>query len=244
MGESPRAARKALVEVRRLRLGTRADRRGAWLVLVLFGIATLVALPLYRIRISCLPSLPCTSQAGSAAAVTGIYVFITSGVLRLCYWSVAFVIVFSITFAYYRRLNAMTGVRGKTRPMIRIGLLLSALVLVAGGLIVPLGIRLGAFGTAPLLIIALSLAVLAVYERSAGMVALVGGYWILAACSLFYNDANELRRVHLGGPFTGSWSLLPNLVVPGTYLILAGLLLLSSRRRFLRPVRQSGVSHD
>jgi hypothetical protein len=240
MEDFPRIAGEALAETRRLRFGTRTNRRGAWLAPVLFGLTILVAIPLYRIRIACQHGLRCGAQAGHAAAVAGVYVFTTSEILRLTYWSFAFILVFSATFAYHRRTNTLTGVRGKTKPMIRVGLFVFAFVLVAGGLVVPFSIRVGAFGTAPLLVIAASLSVLALYELRAGLLVLVGGYWVLAAFSLLYNDANALRRVHLGGPFTASWSLLPNLFIPGTYLVVGGLLLRHSGRRLLG-LRQSGL---
>jgi hypothetical protein len=79
----------------------------------------------------------------------------------------------------------------------------------------------------------LSLLVLARTERSE-MLALIALVYVgIVVASLFYNYANLFGGSSLNTPFKGDAALLPNVLIPGLYLILASLVLRRSTRRRL-----------
>jgi hypothetical protein len=144
---------------------------------------------------------------------------------------VATACVFGITAAYYKRRGRLTGLRGKTWPMVDTGAILLAFVLMVGNWIDGWPFAIGSFGTEPLLIVGLSLLVLARTERSQTLALLALMYVGIVVASLFYNYANLFGGSSLDTPFQGDAALLPNVLIPGIYLILASWLLRRSTRR-------------
>jgi hypothetical protein len=115
--------------------------------------------------------------------------------------------------------------------MVDTGAVLLAFVLMLGNWFHGWPFVLGHFGTEPLLIVGLSLLVLARTERSEtlAMIALV--YVGIVVASLFYNYVNLFGRSGLNAPFHGEAALIPNVLIPGVYLIVASLMLRRSTRR-------------
>jgi hypothetical protein len=89
----------------------------------------------------------------------------------------------------------------------------------------------GPSGTELLLVIGLSLLVLARTERSRTLALIALGYVEIVVASLFYNYVNLFGRAGLDTPFRGDAALLPNVLIPGAYLIVASLVLRRSTRR-------------
>lgn len=232
-----RAASEALDATRHLQQQTRRVRRGGWLPVVLFGIVTIAALPLYRVRLSCgqnsqLCAGPRLGQPLNA--FSGVYPLAAPGRWISVYWVVATLCVYGLTVIYYSRRSITTGVRGRTWPTVGTGALLLGVVLMLANWLSGWPVSIGDYGTEPLAIIAVSLLVLARTERSGWMAIFVLGYAVLIGFSLFYNDVNVFRMLGIAEPFRGSASLLPNLIVPGVYLLTGGAVLrLATRRRFL-----------
>ena len=139
--------------------------------------------------------------------------------------------VYGLTVYYYRRRGFITGIRSRTWPTVGTGALVLVIVLMAASWLSGWPITIGANGTEPLAIIAVSLFVLARTEQSLPMTIFASGFAALVCISPFYTDVNAFERVHLAGPFKGSAVLLPNLIVPGMYLVLGGLLFCTSARR-------------
>jgi hypothetical protein len=199
----------------------------------LFGIAEMGSSPLYKTALCGPRQIACGAPLPLSAVVGSTFVNPVGGDGRWIslYWVVASACVFGITVAYNRYRGRVTGIRGKTRPMVETGAVLLAFVLMIGNWIHGWPLAVGHFGTEPLLIVGLSLLVLARTERSQtlAMVALV--YVGIVVASLSYNYVNLFGRPGLNTPFHGEAAYLPNVLIPGAYLIVASLLLRRSTRR-------------
>ena len=229
-----REARDPLTASHILLAQTRRDRRGGWFPLLLFGIVTLAAMPFYEVQMTCGErGVVCTGTQHVRVlnAFSSVYSLQSQGRWLSAYWVLAMVSVYGLTVLYYRRRGIRTGVRGRTWPTVGTGAVLLAVILMAAGWLSGWPVTLGGYGTEPLAIVAISLFVLARTERSLPMAIFAGGFLGLTCISLFYNVVNAFARVGLAGPFAGSGTLLPNLIVPGAYLVLGGLLFCNSTRR-------------
>lgn len=229
-----REARESLAASHRLLVQTRKDRQGGWFPLLLFGFATLAAMPLYEVQMACGErGVVCagTQHVRILNAFSSVYSLQSQGRWLSAYWVLAMVSVYGLTVLYYRRRGNRTGLRGRTWPTVGTGGILLAVILMAAGWLSGWPVALGNYGTEPLAIVAISLFVLARTERSLPMAIFAGGFLGLTSISLFYNVVNAFERVGIAGPFAGSGTLLPNLIVPGTYLLLGGLLFCNSTRR-------------
>jgi hypothetical protein len=229
----PREAGEIWDETNRVREQARLLRRGGWFPVLLFGIAEVGASPFYKTAF-CGPQLTaCAARLSQSSVVSPALLNPEGGPGRWIslYWVVTSACIFGITVAYYRHRGRVTGIRGKTLPMVETGALLLAFVLMIGNWIHGWPIAVGRFGTEPLLIVGLSQLVLARTERSKtlAMIALV--YVGIVVVSLFYNYVNLFERPGLNTPFHGEVAYLPNVLIPGAYLIVASLLLRRSTRR-------------
>ena len=154
---------------------------------------------------------------------------ITLGRWATLYWAAAVVLGFAVVVAYHRHRARSVGVQNRVWPTVAVGVELLALVALANGegraAIPDFWIR----GTGALLIIAIGISVLAVLERSRPFAAFAAGFFALSLLSCLYDDVNILQRVGLAGPFQTSANALPNLLLPGLYLVLGGLSFLIAR---------------
>jgi hypothetical protein len=115
--------------------------------------------------------------------------------------------------------------------MVETGAVLLAFVLMIGNWLHGWPVAVGHYGTEPLFIVGLSLLVLARTERSGtlAMIALV--YVGIVFASLFYNYVNLFGRSGFNTPFQGEAALIPNVLIPGVFLIVASLVLRRSTKR-------------
>jgi hypothetical protein len=234
----PREASETWEATRRLRDEARLVRRGGWFPVLLFGIAELGSLPLYKV-VLCDPQYPfCTGQRDVLAGVgpTPVTPIAGHGHDISIYWVTACACVFGLTVAYYRHRGSVTGIRGKTWPMVDTGAILLAFVLMIGNWIDGWPFAVGTYGTEPLLIVGLSLLVLARTERSGTLATIALVYVGIVVASLFYNYVNLFGRFGFHTPFRKDAELLPNILIPGVYLIVTSLVLrrLSGRRGHIR----------
>jgi len=241
MADINEEAAESLRSVESLRTQTRLVRSGHWFVSIVFGIVTLGAMPFYFSPVPSAttpgcriagPGLLCVSNASSAPlgrALNPMDSF--SGLARWAtlYWVVAVVLGFAVVVTYYRRRARSVGVQSRLWPAVAVGVGLLALVVLANGearaAIPDFWIR----GTGALLIIAIGISVLAVLERSRPFGVFAAGFLALSLLSCLYDDVNILQRVGLAGPFQTSANALPNLLLPGVYLVLGGIGFLLAR---------------
>jgi hypothetical protein len=235
MAERNRAAEN-LSFADQLRSRTRTARGGHWFALVVFGMVVLASMPFYLTVIPTARTPGCRSDgphslvctAASRRDVLGAGLgsgFGPAGLARweTAYWSIATLIAFGLIVYYHRRRALARGVQARLWPFVVAGAVLVAFAVASGGSstfaqVPDFWLR----GTQALVVIAVGIAVLALVERSRplGLFALV--FFALAVLSCLYDVVNLFSRIGLGGPFDGGASQLPNLIVPGLFLVLGG----------------------
>jgi hypothetical protein len=212
-----------LEEMAALRRRARADRHGYWFPLILFGVLTLAAAPLYVA-----PELPGPVYDGYGKLVPGpVYGFQprTGGIGR--YWLAALIVGGLLTVWWYRRRGRRIGPQGAGAVAVVTAALAVAAVAVldltpaAGWLLWPLD-----RGYAATLIIAVGLIALARVERSPVLTGIAAGYTAAALLANLYNVENLLFRLGwdpwIAHPDQARFTPLPNLLLPGLVLLLAG----------------------
>lgn len=215
-------AGSALDDVSRVRARTRLYRNGHWFASLVFGIVILGAMPFY------VWSRPGGPRGGSpllGRAFEGTP-FSSLGNWSTFYWVVAIVAGFGAVVAYYQLRARRLGVQGRLWPAV-------VAVLVILGLVMGVydGSSTGPRGFSVLVVIALGLLVLSALERSRPFAVFVSGFFGLALLSFLYTVVNVFQQLGMGGPFRGGDNALPNLVVPGAYLVIGGLLFFAFRGR-------------
>jgi len=235
-GEALRAAKK-------WRSFTRAIRHGSWFPLVTFGLLTLAAAPLFWTTI---PRCPNAKNACSFVQNRGplgnpfVQGPVGWGIGRWIsvYWVVAVPLGYFATVLYYRHRARRTGVAGRIWPAVAVGLALLALMVgsfAARGIV--LGVPIPVFllegrGLEPLLVIGIGLGILARLEHNRGLVVFAVLFLALAILANLYNMENEVYR--LGWDLPVGAANLPNLVVPGVFLLVGGVGFWWADRRVLR----------
>jgi hypothetical protein len=243
-------AAESLRSVAELGARTRLARSGHWFVLAVFGVVVLGAMPFYVLTFATASTPGCQAFHGG---VSCRFHDVTPGPLggafnplfspfsldrwATVYWAVAMVVGFAAVVAFYRQRARAVGVQGRIWPMVVVGLgLLGAVLIVDNGpRYFPNFPDLWIRGTGALVILAVGIAVLAALERSRGFGLFAASFFGLALLSCLYDDVNLFYRVGIGSPFAGGGNALPNLLVPGIYLLLGGLGFWLGGRRARRP---------
>jgi hypothetical protein len=230
-----------LTDLARLRRQARAARHAYWFPLVLFGLLTCGAAPLYVAAAAPL-SASGTYTAGAGPILLGGMPIGASAFYIGWYWVVALVGGYLLTLLWYRRHSRRAGVWTPARGYLITGVVLTILALAIPpltrrlhflGLVwLPLGdvwIR----GTLAFLIIATGLWVLARAERSRALAVIAFIYTGAALLSSLYNVENILFRLGWNpGRSAFAWQLtaLPNVLLPAAVLLVAGCAALLARR--------------
>lgn len=225
-------------DVHRLRMTARRDRQAWPFALVVLGLVVLVAAPFY-VRD------PIGSDGGgwrSPAALGPLAdlgpAFVAAGAWAGLYWVVALTLAGVLVAVHYRRTAARRGIAGPLWPVVVAGLVLIVVMLgltprLLGLVAAPApraqltigGLQTGALalstrGLTPLLLIALVLVVLAWTERSPALGAITALYLALALVANLYDLENLGYRAGISS--FGRFGLLPNLLLPGLFLLAAG----------------------
>jgi hypothetical protein len=235
-----------LRELAAVRRRTRSARHAYWFPLVLFGVLTCAAAPLYVSAATPPPgasaAITGTGVLGGAPTVLGGMPAGGSGFYLGWYWLVALVGGYLLTLFWYRRHARKIGVQTPARGYIATGVVLTVLVVMLPLLshFVPflrwlwpgdLWIR----GTVAFLIIAAGLWILARAERSIALAITAAVYTGAAVLVSLYNVENLLFRMGWN-PGHGDWSLtvLPGVLLPAVVLLVAGLAAFVAQRRIRR----------
>jgi hypothetical protein len=233
-----------LSEMTLLRRRTRAARHAYWFPLVLFGLLTCAAAPLYM-----LPAIPtgiasASGQAGGIASpdplLGGFSGFLVSSYLPY-YWLMALSAGFLLTLLWYRRHARQVGLATPARGYVVTGAVITVLALYLPPLSnLPALNWLSALwpgdlvvrGMFPFLIIAAALCVLAWAERSPALAVIAAVYTGTALLVNLYDVENVLSR--LGWSLAagdGRLSSLPGVLLPALILLAAGAGALAVQRR-------------
>ena len=222
-----------LADLTRMRRQARTARHAYWFPLLLFGLLTCAAAPLYVVAAAPSPASAVLTFGPGPILLGGMPIGRLSFYIGW-YWAVALVGGYLLTLLWYRRHARRAGVWTPARGYLITGVVLTVLALAVppltmwvhplGLLWLPLGdvwIR----GTLAFLIIAIGLWVLARAERSRALAAIALVYTGTALLSSLYNVENIVFRLGWNpGRSVFAWQLtaLPNVLLPAAILLTAG----------------------
>ncbi len=232
-----------LDDIRRLRATARRDRQEWPFALVVLGLVVMLAAPFYVFPAPASTSGSFSLRVSDALGpLAGIGPpFAVLGQWTGLYWVVALVAAGLVVAVHYRRAAARRGIAGPLWPFVLAGIvMLAALVLAVPRLLFflvrtatptvglallstaapPVAMTLWMRGLTPLLVIGVAVLVLSWTERSAPLAVIGVGYLALAIAANVYN-LSDLDQAGL--PFSGRYDMLPNVLLPGVALLVAGL---------------------
>jgi hypothetical protein len=230
----------ALEEAKNWRSRTRAVRHGYWFPLVMFGLLTLAAAPLFWVKETSLcphGEVTCTGSVtggplGNPFAQSPLNVEL--GRWISLYWVLMVPLGYVATVFYYRQRARRTGVAGRVWPAVIVGLALWVLILGSfesrgwlhlpghptWGFPVPILLLQGR-GLDPLLVIGIGVGILAWLERSWASAVFAAMFFALALLANLYDLQNQVYR--LGWHLPAGAGYLPNVVLPGLFLLAGGI---------------------
>jgi hypothetical protein len=240
-------ATQSLQSTRVLRQRARLARNGHWFTCFVFGVLTLAAMPFYWLRSpaaigSCSHRIgphafQCTGPTSSTTVPPGVFSpHLAQGNLSAwasLYWTVAVLVGYGAVVFYYEYRWSRLGIVGRIWPAVGIGLCLFFVVPITsvGGHELPAFPDFWVRGLGALFVIGVGLCALAALERSVPFGIFAVGFLGLALLSCLYDDVNIFQRIGLAGPFQGGANALPNLLIPGLYLLIGGLVFWLAGRR-------------
>ena len=220
-----------------LRPRTDVAREGSWLALVVAGVVVLGAMPFYHYVGATSKSTGCTTfnsgficrthllsngffGMGLGSSVPGILG--NSSPRATTYWVISIFLGICVVVGFYWIRSRMIRTVGTIWPLVTVGL--GALVLGVASRdwfsIVPTEMTIR--GVQALLIIALGLIVLAVIEHTWAFSFFVAGFLGLALLSCLYDVINLFQRLGISSNWPIDDQTLPNLILPGIYLLIGG----------------------
>ena len=220
-----------------LRRGTAVAREGSWLALLVAGVVVLAAMPFYRYLGATSKSAGCTpfgsgficrthdlsdgffgmGLGSSAPGIVG-----NSSPQATAYWVISIYLGLCVVVACYWVQSRKIGIVGRIWPIVTVGL--GALVLGVASRnwfsIVPTAMTIR--GMQSLLIVALGLIVLAAVDHAWTFSLFVAGFLGLALLSCLYDVSNLFSRLGISSHWPANDQTLPNLILPGIYLVFGG----------------------
>lgn len=236
-----------LAYANQLRWRTRVARDGSWFALVVFGLVVLIAMVFYHYPGLTASSPGCQASANVFACSS---VSVSRGVLgsglgsptpasfdhvspwATTYWVASIIAGIVTVVGFYWRRARSSGVAGRIWPFATVGVGVLVLAVASRGWItfkIPLDFWIR--GMQALLVIAIGLIALAITERSRAFLLYVAGYLGLAMLSCLYDVSNLFVRLGIGSTWNGNTEALPNLILPGLYLLVGGVVFYVVRRR-------------
>jgi hypothetical protein len=221
-------------------------REGSWFVLLVCGLIVMFAIIFYRYPGLSATSPGCHAQTygftcsgsvvprGIFGAGLGSPIPLNSANVSpwaTTYWVISIFVGILVTVAFYWPRSRALGAPSRTWPLVALGTGAAVLFVAGRGwLTSEAPANLLVRGMQALLVIALGLIVLAIIERSWSFALFVAGFLGLALLSCLYDVSNLFERLDLGRSWSGNNEAVPNLIVPGLYLVAGGLALLVLRR--------------
>ena len=228
-----------LVSVGTLRQRVRNDRHSFWFPLVVFGLITLLSIPLYYGWPLHFTDFHChhfhhgsTVCSGTIISHDGVLAsgFSTNqlgGWLSL-FWVVSLLFGYVATIAFYRHRAVTVGLKVRIWPAAAVGLGLLILVMLLQTYwhtIEPSFLNSGDFwtrGMATLVILSIGIVTLAILERSFWYLIYALGFVFIALLSSLYDVSNLVQWEGLGRFITPSNEAIPNVILPSLYLLIGG----------------------
>lgn len=204
-----------------------------WFALTVSGVIVLLAMPFYDSSSKGCSSLsPGALICQRALASKGLFgpglgssdsgLFGNSSPWATTYWVVSIFIGVCCVVLFYWSRSREPGHIGRLWPIVAIVLSGLILVGVSRDWLTSAPSDLTVRGMQALLVIAIGLIVLAVIDRKWAFSLFVGGFLGLALLSCLYNVSNLFQRFGIAKNWAPNELTLPNLILPGTYLLLGG----------------------
>lgn len=230
-----------------LRWRTRVARDGSWFALVVFGLVVLCAMVFYHYPGLTASSLGCRTLGKNAFTCSSVSV--SRGVFgsglgsptsppidhvspwATTDWVVSIFAGIATVVGFYWMRARSSGVAGRIWPFAAVGVGVLVLAVASRGWVtfkIPADFWIR--GMQPLLVIAIGLIALAITERSRAFLLYVAGFLGLALLSCLYDVSNLFVRVGIGSTWNGNIEALPNLILPGLYLLIGGVVFYILRR--------------
>jgi len=218
--EGDASARARLELSRDLARRVRREQRAAWFPLLVFGVITLIAIPVTRAGHAA--GLVCR---GNLAGPPGVRVCVAHNSAAFVYWPVALIAAYVLIAFFYLRLARGRGVGTRVRPYVVVGFVLACAVIAASSW-ASHRVLSGGYDfvgwhvqgpdlyrlIAPACAIGLALLVLAGVDRSPVLGAVTVAFLVIA-----------IGRPDFGWSIrqTSRWAFAPHLVIEGAVLLLA-----------------------
>jgi hypothetical protein len=190
--------------------------RASWFPLTVFGLLILGALPFFV--------FPWRADRAWDVLIDVPY----PGPWAARYWLIALPAGYLATAAYFRWRAGRAGVARRYLPFVVAGLALLVLLVVSQTKGIVLHPNLWIRGLGPLLTVALGLLILAIADRSRALAAIVVVFLAITVLVSLYDVINILYR--LGWSISPRFHDWPNLILPGLFLLVSGLVLLRKQR--------------
>ena len=223
---------RLLADLAQMRRQARAARHAYWFPLILFGLLTCGAAPLYVAAAA--PDWTGGFTAGEGPLLLNGLPSAGNSFYIGWYWAAALVGGYLLTVVWYRWHSRRAGVSTPARGYLITGVVLTVLVLLIPPLITQVRVLSWAWlpfgyvwvrGTLAFLIIAAGLWVLARAERSRALAVTALVYTGVALLASLYNVENVLFRMGWNpGRSVFGWQLtvLPDVLLPAAVLLVAG----------------------
>lgn len=212
-------------------------REGSWFAFLVSGLVVLIATIFYDQSLLMATSPGCQSFGSSFGCSNGVASrgpfgsglgappFATGNASPwvTTYWVLSIFLATCAVIAFYLLRSRIPGKRMPIWPLV--SLIVEAVVLITVGrgfVIADLPPDMLIRGMQALLLVALGLATIAIIARSWTLSIFVAGFFGLALLSCLYNVSNLFQRTGIGGAWNSSDANLPNLILPGVYLLVGG----------------------
>jgi predicted transporter len=212
-------------------------RGGSWLAFLVAGCIVLAAMPFYRFLGPTSRSTGCNSVGdgficrthllsngffgmGLGSSAPGI--FGNSSPNATTYWVISIFLGTCVTVGFYWVRSRQVGNGGRRWPFLTVGLGALVLGVVSRNWFSIAPTEMSIRGMQALLIIGLGLIVLAAIDHQWAVTLFVAGFLGLALLSCLYDVSNVFSRFGLGSRWPVDDQTLPNLIVPGIYLLVGG----------------------
>jgi hypothetical protein len=217
--------------------GTALAREGSWFALLVAGVIVLAAMPFYRYLGATSKSAGCTSFGGGFICrahllSNGFFgmglgssapgTFGNSSPNATTYWVISILFGLCVVIGFFWFRLRKNGNVGRIWPIVTFGLGALVLGVASRNWFSDVPTAMTKRGMQSLLIIALGLIVLAAIDHAWAISLYVVGFLGLALLSCLYDVSNLFSRLGISSHWPADDQTLPNLILPGIYLVVGG----------------------
>jgi hypothetical protein len=220
-----------------LRSSAAIAREGSWLALLVAGVIVLAAMPFYQYLGATSNSAGCTSYGSGFICHTHLLsngffgmglgssapgAFGNSSPEATTYWVISIFLGVCVVVGFDWIRSRKNGIAGRIWPIVTIGIGALVLGVASRNWFSSVPAAMTKRGMQSLLIIAFGLIVLAAIDHARAFSLFVTGFLGLALLSCLYDVSNLFSRLGISSHWPVDDQTLPNLMLPGIYLVFGG----------------------